>query len=101
MIDSFQTSKEITDQIISIAKKSIKENDDLYDVCKNIKEKIDSEFEGQWSCDVFYENFGFNYFDQNPKFSVHMKFGKLSVNVERVEDWVSFTFSNIDLRMNS
>lgn len=101
IIDSFQTSKAKSDQIILITKRSIKENDNLFNVCKNIKEKTDPEFESHWTCNTFYDNVGLNYFNQNPKFSVHMKFDKLSVNVERVEDWVSFTFSNIDLRIHN
>jgi hypothetical protein len=100
-VDSKATSKEITDKIITIAGKYVRECDSLYDICKKIKETVDSEFDGFWYCDAFYNNIGFNYNPYNPKFSVKIKYGKLAINVEKIDDQVSIRKKRIHKKTNS
>ncbi len=93
-IDSFQTSKEIVEKISSIAKICIRDNESLFNVCKNIKETVEKEFDGNWNCNAFYNNSGSCYISFNPKFSIELMFGKLSINVQKLYDWVSIQLSN-------
>jgi hypothetical protein len=89
IINSFQTSKEIVRKISSITKISIRENENLFNVCKNIKETVEKELDGNWHCNAFYNNIGSYYISFNPKFSIELVFGKISINVQKVYDWVS------------
>jgi hypothetical protein len=88
-IDSFQTSKEIVEKISSITKISIRKNDSLSNVCKNIKETVEKEFDGMWYCNAFYNDIGFHFDLVNPEFSLKLKFGKLSINVHKIYENVS------------
>ncbi len=94
IIDSYQTSKEIVEKISSITKISIRENESLFNVCKNIKETVEKEFDGKWNCNAFYNNIGSYYITFNPKFSIELVFGKLLININKRGDSVSIQLSN-------
>ncbi len=93
-IDSFQTSKEIVEKIWSITKISIRENESLFNVCKNIKETVEKALDGMWYCNAFYNDIGFHFNTFDLKFSLRLKFGKLSINVQKIYDCVSIQISN-------
>jgi hypothetical protein len=89
IIESNETSKEITDKILLIATSSIVESVTIYNLCDKIKDLVDSEFIGRWDCNAFYNNIGnYNSF-QNKDYSVNINFGKLSINIYRICDIVS------------
>jgi hypothetical protein len=96
-IDSFQTSKEIVEKISSITKISIRENESLFNVCKNIKETVEKGFDGMWYCNAFYNDIGFHFNTFDPKFSLKFKFGKLSINVQKIYDCVSIQLGFIQI----
>jgi hypothetical protein len=89
IINSNKTSKEITNEILSIAKNSINKSETIYGLCKNIKESIDSIFDGNWECNAFYNNIGSYYILLSSSFDVKIKFGNLLINVWKVKDYVS------------
>jgi hypothetical protein len=89
IIDSNETPIEMTDKILSFTKSSIEENQSLYNVCKKIKETVDSEFASVWYCTAFYNGIGSIYHFINSDSMVKMKFGKLSVSAYKVYDKVS------------
>jgi hypothetical protein len=93
-IDSFQTSKEIVEKIWSITKICIRENESLINVCKNIKETVEKAFDGKWYCNAFYNDIGFHFNTFDLKFSLKLKLGKLSINVQKIYDCVSIQLSN-------
>jgi hypothetical protein len=89
VIDSNQTSREITDKIVAIVKNVLKENIILQNICEKITKSIHSEMDGHWNCQAFYDNIGFNHSLKYPDFSVRMYSGKLSITVYKSYDEVS------------
>ncbi len=89
VIDSNQTSREITDKIVAIVKDVLKENIILRNICEKITKSIHSEMDGHWNCQAFYDNIGFNHSLKYPDFSVRIDFGKLSITVYKSYDEVS------------
>jgi hypothetical protein len=83
------TSQETVRTIISITKSSLKKNESLFKVCKKIKQTVESEFDGNWYCNAFYDKIGFNYEKYDQNFFVKLDFGKLSINAQKVSDKVS------------
>lgn len=83
VINSNETSKEITDKVISITKKSIKEA---------VNELVESEFYGCWDSDVSYNDMSYHYTIQDSRFSVTVSYGRLNVWVYKVIDevWLSY-----------
>jgi hypothetical protein len=71
-----------------IAKDCIKNFQTLNIICQQIKETVDSKFNGSWGCIARYNNIGshyqFKYFDSY----VDIKFGKLLINICKVCDEV-------------
>ncbi len=89
IIDSDQTSREITDRIVAIVKNVLKENIILRNICEKIIKSIHSEMDGHWNCQAFYDNIGFNHSLKYPDFNVRIDFGKLSITVYKSYDEVS------------
>jgi hypothetical protein len=77
------------DKTLSIIKFYIKEKESIYNVCKGIKETVESKFDGYWYCNAFYNSIGFHYVSYDPNYSIRMKFGKLSITVQKIYDCVS------------
>ncbi len=88
IIEPNETSKEITNKIIYIVKKSISECETIKDVCKQIKESINLEFDGFWDCAAYVWDVSDQSLFRDPKFSVKLKFGKLRIWVYRLHDKV-------------
>ncbi len=88
IIDSYETSEEITNKILLITKNCLRDCESLYSCCRKIKETIDSELIGSWNCIAFYKNIGSHYHLRNSSFVLDIKFGKLSFNIYKVFDEV-------------
>jgi hypothetical protein len=97
VIDSNQTSREITDRIVEIVKNAVKENLIIRNICEKIIKSIHSEMDGHWNCQAFYDNIGYNHSLKYPDFNVRIDFGKLSIIVYKSYDDVSIESKKISL----
>jgi hypothetical protein len=86
------TSEEMRNKIFNIIRDVIISEQNLSDVCKNIKELVESEFDGLWHCSAFYDDYGCHCFTFDEVFLVSVIFGKLKITVHKVYDDVSYPF---------
>jgi hypothetical protein len=86
------TSEEMRNKIFNIIRDVIISEQNLSDVCKNIKELVESEFDGLWHCSSFFDDFGHHCFTFDDLFLVSVILGKLKITVHKVYDDVSYPF---------
>jgi len=90
-LDSMDTSKEMTERIVSIVKDAINKEKQLYQVCKTIKNNCELKFGCVWQCKAIYDGIGCHFSVIDKSFYVRLQFGKLRIIVNKVYDEVSLS----------
>ena len=88
-----KTGEAMTDRIVVIVTNALNSEQNLGDLCKNVKEVVELEMDGMWHCTAFYDDIGSHCFTFDDMFFVSLVFGKLKITVHKVYDDVSYKFN--------
>jgi len=94
------TSDDIKNKVVCIIKDVLRYEQNIPDVCKSIKELVESELDSLWHCSVLYDDIGSHCFTFDDEFIVSLIFGKLKITVHKVYDDVSHLFDLTFLAMS-
>ena len=89
IIDGHKTRKETVNKVVEVVKEAIiKTNDQIYEMCRYVKQYMDNHYIGDWSVYIWYNNIGYIWYNGISDAIVEVKFGKVTVVIFKTYDAV-------------